>query len=100
MKDFLTNSGMPENRPAFVMVCQMWDDQIRQQCAEKAAQNNCGGTGFASSPRSLAPPTDPAGAPAGTVAGYTGPAPIDLSAGRRGNSTDERAKRFMDGRCL
>jgi hypothetical protein len=36
----------------------------------------------------------------GTVAGYTGPAPIDLSAGKRRISADERAKRFTDGRCL
>jgi len=58
------------------------------------------GIGFASSPRPLAPCKDPAGAPAGTVARYTGPAPMDLSAGRRRISAEERAKRFTDGRCL
>jgi len=67
---------------------------------EKAAQNRGGGTGFPSSPRPLAPPKDPAGAPTGTVAGYTRPAPMDLSAGRRRISAEERAKRFTDGRCL
>ena len=35
-----------------------------------------------------------------TVPGYTGPAPMDLSAGRRRISDEERAKRFADGRCL
>jgi hypothetical protein len=39
-------------------------------------------------------------APAGTVAGYTGPAPMDFSAGRRRISAAERAKRFADERCL
>jgi len=34
------------------------------------------------------------------VAGYTGPAPLDLSARRRRLSAEERAKRFTDGRCL
>jgi len=38
--------------------------------------------------------------PAGTVAAYTGPAPMDLSAGKRRISAEERAKRFTDGRCL
>ena len=67
---------------------------------EKAAQNKGGRTGFASSPRPPAPPKDPAGAPAGTVAGYTRPAPMDLSTGRRRISAEERAKRFTDGRGL
>jgi len=58
-----------------------------------------GGTGFAFSPRPPAPPKDPAGAPAGSVAAYTGPAPMDLSACRRRISIEERAKRFTDGRC-
>jgi len=43
---------------------------------------------------------DPAGAPAQPVAGYTGPAPIDLSGGWRRISAGDRAKRFTDGRCL
>jgi hypothetical protein len=34
------------------------------------------------------------------VAGYTGPAPMDLSAGMIRISAEERAKRFADGRCL
>jgi len=48
----------------------------------------------------VAPSKDVAGAPAGTVAGYMGPAPMNLSAGRRRISAEERAKRFTDGRCL
>jgi len=66
----------------------------------QGAQNMGGGTGFTSSPRPPAPPKDPAGAPAQPVAGYTGPAPMDLSAGRRRICAEERVKRFTDGRCL
>jgi len=100
MKDSFTYSDMAEELPAFVTVCQKRDNQIRQRCAEKAAQNRGSGTGFASSPRPPAPPEDSAGAPAETVAGYTGPAPMDLSAGRKMISVEESAKRFTDGRCL
>jgi len=100
MNDSFTYSDMAEELPAFVTVCQKRDTQIRQRRADMTAQNTGGGTGFASSSRPPAPPTDSAGAPAGTVAGYTGPAPVDLSAGRRRISAEERAKRFTDGRCL
>jgi hypothetical protein len=55
--------------------------------------------GFASSRPPLALKT-PETAPAGTIAGYTGPAPIDLSAGKWRISAEERAKRFTDGWCL
>jgi len=99
MKDSFTYSDMPEELPAFVTVCQKRDNQIRQPRAEKAAQNTGSGIGFASS---RPPPPQKAleTAPAGTVAGYTGPAPMDISAGKRRISAEERAKRFADGRCL
>jgi len=99
MKDSFTYSDMAEELPAFVTVCQKRDNQIRQRRAAKAAQNKGSGIGFASS----RPPPDPKApeiAPAGMVAGYTGPAPMDLSAGKRRISAEERAKRFADGRCL
>jgi len=64
-----------------------------------AAQNKGGGIGFSSS-RPPPPPKAPKTAPAGTFAGYAGPAPMDLSAGRWRISAEERAKRFADGRCL
>jgi len=99
MKDSFTYSDMPEELPAFVTVCQKRDNQIRQRRAEKAAQNKGSGIGFASS-RPPPAPKAPETAPAGTVAGYTGPAPMDLSAGKRRISAEERAKRFADGRCL
>ena len=57
------------------------------------------GTSFASL-RPPPPPKAPETTPAGTVAGYTGPAPMDSSAGRRRISTEKRAKRFADGRCF
>ena len=96
MTDSFKYSDMPEELPAFVTVCQRLVIQIRQWRAEQAAQNTGGGTGFASSPRPPAPPKNPAGAHAGTVAGYTGPATIELSAGRSRISAVERAKRFTD----
>jgi len=64
-----------------------------------AAQNTGGGIGFAS-PRPHPPPNAPELSPAGTVAGYPGPAPMDRSAGRRRISAEDREKRFMDGRNL
>jgi len=99
MKDSFTYSDMPEELPAFVMVCQKRDNQIRQRRADKAAQNKGSGIGFAS-PRPPPAPKAPEAAPAGTIAGYTGPAPMDLSAGKRRILAEERAKRFADGRCL
>jgi hypothetical protein len=98
-KDSFTYSDMPEELPAFVTVCQNRDNQIQQRRAEKAAQNKGSGIGFAS-PRPPPAPKIPEVAPAGTIAGYNGPAPMDLSAGKRRISAEERAKRFADGRCL
>jgi hypothetical protein len=99
MKDSFAYSDMPEELPAFVTVCQKRDNLIWQSRAETAAQNKGSGIDFAS-PRPLPPPKAPETAPAGTIAGYTGPAPIELSAGRRRISAEERAKRVADGRCL
>jgi len=99
IKDSFTYSDTPEELPAFVTVCQKRDNQIRQRRAEKAAQNKGSGIGFAS-PRPPPVPKAPEIAPAGTIAGYTGPALMDLSAGKRRISAEERAKRFADGRCL
>jgi hypothetical protein len=98
MKDSFTYSDMPEELAAFVTACPKRDNQIWQRRAERAAQNIVSGIGFAS-PRPP-PPKAPETAPAGTVAGYTEPAPMDFSGGKRRISTEERAKMFADGRCL
>jgi len=98
VKDSFTYSDMPEELPVFVMFCHKRDNLIRQRRVEKAAQNTGSGIGFAS-PRPLPPPKAPETAPAGTIAGYTGPAPMDLSADKRRISAEERAKRFADGMC-
>jgi hypothetical protein len=37
---------------------------------------------------------------AGSIAGYTGPEPMNLNASKRRISAKEKAKRFVDGRCL
>jgi hypothetical protein len=97
MKDSFTYSDMPEELPAFVTVCQKQDNQIQQQRAATAAQNIGGGAGFAS-PRPPPAPKARETAPAAMVAGHTGPATMDLSAGKRWISAEERAKRFADGR--
>jgi hypothetical protein len=99
MKDSFIHTDMPEDLPAFVTLCQTRDNQIRQRRAEKAAQHKW------TSPSATKPPPPPAAtapekAPAGTVAGHTGPAPMDLSAGRRKISDEERQKRVEEGRCL
>jgi hypothetical protein len=82
-----------------VIVYQKRNNQIQQQRAEKAAQNKGSGICFAS-PRPPPAPKAPETAPAGTVAGYTGPAPLDLSAGKMRISAEESAKRIVDGMCL
>jgi len=99
MKDSFTYSDMPEKLPAFVTVCQKRDNQIGQRRAEKVEQNKGSGLGFAS-PRLPTAARAPEATHAGTVARYTGPAPMDLSAGKRWISAEERAKRFADGRCI
>jgi len=66
---------------------------------EKAAQNRGGAVGF-TSPRAPALLNSPKTALTATVAGYTGPMPMDLSMGKMSISVEERAKRFADGRCL
>jgi hypothetical protein len=82
MKDSFTYSDMPEEIRAFLTLSQKWDNHIRQHRAEKAAQSKRSGQGFAS-PRPPPPPRVPEAAATGTVARYTGPAPMDLSAGKR-----------------
>jgi len=99
IKDSFTYSNLSEELPAFVTVCQKQDNQIHQKREEKAPQNKGSGIGFAS-PRPPPAPKAPEVAPAGSVAGYTGPAPMDLSAGKKRISAEERAKRFAHGRCL
>jgi hypothetical protein len=99
MKDSFTYSDMPEELPAFVMACQKRDNQIRQWRAEKAGQNKGGGVGFPS-PRPPPAPKAPDTAVAGTVTGYTRLTLMDHSGGKRRISAEERAKRFVDGRCL
>ena len=99
MKDSITYSDMPKELPAFVTVCQKRDDQICKQRVAKAAQNTGGGAGIAF-PRPPPPPKGPETAPAGTVVGYTAPAPMDLSVGNRWILAEERAKRFAVWRCF
>jgi hypothetical protein len=83
IKDFFLYSDIPEEIPTIVTVSQNQHNQIRQRRTENAAQNRGGGAGFAPSPRDLVPPKCRENAPAGTVTGYIGPAPTDLSTDRR-----------------
>jgi hypothetical protein len=101
MKDLFMYTDMPDELPAFVVMCPKRDNQIWQMKAEKAVQHRwTTSTGSPSAPKVPVPPRTPEAAPAGTVVGYTGPAHSDLSAGRRRSSDEERAKRFADGRWL
>jgi len=99
MKNSFTYSDIPEELVAFVTVCLKPDNQIHQPQVEKAAQNIGGGIGFVS-PRPHPALRATKTAPAATVAGYTGPAPMDLSTGESRISAEERVKRSPDGRCL
>jgi len=99
MRELFIYSDMPEELPAFVTICHKWDIQIWQRRVDKAAQNMGWVPGFASSRSPIALKAQGT-APAGTVAEYTGPSPMDLSAGKRCILVEERAKRFADGRCL
>jgi len=97
MKDSFTYSDMPEELPALGTVCQKRDNQIRQRRAEKAAQNKGSGIGFAS-PRPAPAPKAPDAAPAGTVAGYTGPAQMILAQEKGGfRGTKEQRDLRMGG---
>jgi hypothetical protein len=101
MKDNIIHTDMLDELPVFVTLRQKRDNQIRQKKAEKAAQHKwTSSTGSPSAPRAPTPPKPPEAAPAGTVNGYTGSAPMDLSASRRRISDEDRAKRFANGRCL
>jgi len=73
---------MPEELPAFVTVCEKWDNQILPRPTEKAAQKKGSMVGFAS-PRPPPPLRAPEAAPAGKIGWETGPAPMNLSAGKR-----------------
>jgi len=99
MKDSSTYSNMLVELPTFVTVWQIQDSQILQKQAEKAAQNTWG-VGIASSPKQLEHPKDPSAAPAGLVAGYSRPVPVDLSSGKIMISAEDVAKKFADGWCL
>jgi len=73
----------PPPCPAFIEIEQKCNHMVQQQWAEMAAHMLTSGViGFASSPISPTPQIDHMAAAGGTVAGYTRPAPNDLSAGR------------------
>jgi len=64
MKDSFIHTDMPEERPAFVTLCQKRDNQIRQRKAEKAAQHKwTTSAGSPSAPRTPVPPRAPEAAP-------------------------------------
>jgi hypothetical protein len=90
MKDSFIHTDMPDELPEFMTLCQQRDNQIRQRKAEKAALRKwTSSTGSPSATRAPVPPKTPDSASAGTVAGYTGPVPMDLIAGRSRISDEE-----------
>jgi len=70
MTDSFMHTDMPDQLPAFVTLCQKWDNPISQRRAEKATQNEwAGSTGSPSSRKVPTPLKAPENATTGTVEG-------------------------------
>jgi hypothetical protein len=96
LKDSLQHADMPDNIIDFVKMCSKRDSQIRARAAEQKSGRWEGGY---KKPNNTTPA--PKASPAGTVAGYHGPAPMDLSAleGRK-ITLEERKRRREGGLCM
>lgn len=94
------HNDMPEELYPSVAICHKLDKSVQQHQAQTSAQKIDRGMSFTSSPKHAIVPMNPAVAPAGTLAGYTEPAMMDLSAGRWRISAEERAKKLADGRTV
>src|SRR6202158_4801217 len=95
LKNSLTYTEIPDNITDFVKMCSKRDAQIRARAAEKKSGRWEGGY---KKPDNVNNTTSaPDAAPAGTVAGYHGPAPMDLSAVKGKKITPEERKRQREG---
>src|SRR6202022_1354180 len=87
---------IPSDLTEFVKMCSKRDSQIRARAAERKSGRWGGGSKKPETNSTSAPPP-PETAPAGTVAGYHGPAPMDLSAVKGKKITPEERKRRREG---
>jgi hypothetical protein len=98
LKDSLTHADIPENIVDFVKMCSERDLQIR---ARLAAKKSGRWDGSRKSDNASNTTSAPNVSPAGTVAGYHGPAPMDLSpVNGRKNKPEERKRRREGGLCM
>jgi hypothetical protein len=99
LKDSLQHADMPDNIVDFVKICSKRDLQIRARAAEKKSGRWEGG--YKKPDNTNNTTSAPEASPAGTVAGYHDPSPMDLSAlkGRKITS-EERKHRREGGLCM
>ena len=94
LKDSLQHIEEPESIVEFVKLCSKRDSQLRRRAAEKKSGR---WEGYKKSDTTTNTTSAPEAAPAGTVAGYHGPAPMDLSAVKGKKITPEERKRRREG---
>jgi hypothetical protein len=77
LKDYLQYADMPDNTVAFLKLCSKYHLQIRAWAAKKTSGPWEGNNQKPYTTRNT--PSAPEASPVGTVAGYYGPASMDLS---------------------
>jgi hypothetical protein len=99
LKDLLQHCDVQEDITEFVKLCSKRDSQIHTRDADKKSGR---WTAEYKMPETANNTTStPEGAPAGTVAGYHGPTPMDLSAVKGKKITpEERKRRRQGGLCM
>lgn len=95
LKDALIYAPAPADFPGFVSLLQRMDTSIRARNQERS--RNTPRESWSRQP--AATPSAPVPAPVAAPANF-GPAPMDLSAGRRTLTQEEKNQRMAEGRCL
>ena len=95
LKDSLQHTEIPEDLVEFVKLCSKRDSQIRARTDERKSGRWEGG--YKKPDPTTNTTSAPETAPAGTVAGYHGHAPMDLSAVKGRKITPEERKRRREG---
>jgi hypothetical protein len=91
LKDSLQHADIPDKIVNFVKMCSKRHSQIKARVAEKKSGRWEGG--YKKPDNANNTTSAPEASPAGTVVGYHGPAPMDLSALKGRNITPEQRKR-------
>jgi hypothetical protein len=91
LKDSLQHAEMPDNIVDLVTMCSKRESQIRPRAAEKKSGPR--ESGYKKPDNAVNTSSAPEASPAGTVAGYYGPTPMDLSALKGRKITPEERKR-------